>query len=129
MTGVEAKTNLAAPFGGIRDRVPKPGDRIQPTGHSAVAAGGVLDQHRQRAVDSFYGLTPAVVSLLKIDVGRYVTTMHDEALGTDRGSRVQLLLEQFAARNPDPVVRRRDVDDIGRVDVAVDISCLECCPK
>ena len=37
-----------------------------------------------------------------------------------RRRRVDVLLEQLAGRDPDPVVGGGDVDDVGRVDVEVD---------
>ena len=55
-----------SPPAGIADRVPQPGDALQAAGHGAVAAGGVLDQHRQRPLDPLDRLAPAVVALLRV---------------------------------------------------------------
>ncbi len=46
--------------------------------------------------------------------------VHDQALGADLGGRVDVLLEQLAAGDPDPVVRGRDVHDVRGVHVEVD---------
>ena len=53
-----------------------------------------------------------------------VAAVDDQALGADLGGGVHVLLEQLAARDPDPVVRGRDVDEVGRVDVEVDAGRL-----
>jgi hypothetical protein len=53
-----------------------------------------------------------------------VTAVHDQTLGADGGGRVHVLLQQLAARDPDPVVGRRDVDDVGGVHVEVHARLL-----
>jgi hypothetical protein len=49
-----------------------------------------------------------------------VPAVHDQALGADRSGGGELLLEQLAAGNPDPVVWGRHVDHVRRVHVGVD---------
>ena len=49
-----------------------------------------------------------------------VTAVHDDALDADLGGLVQRLLQQLAARDPDPVVQRRDVQHVRRVHVEID---------
>ena len=50
-------------------------------------------------------------------VGGHVPAVHDEPLRADRRGGRQLLGEQLAAGDPDPVVGARDVDQVRRVDV------------
>ena len=129
VTGVQAEADLAAAIGGVADGVPQPRDGVQAAGHRAVAASGVLDQHGQRPVDPLDGLAPAVIALLRVDSGGDMPAVHDQALGADGGRRGQLLLEQLAAGNPDPVIRRGDVDDVRGVHVGLDAGPLEAGPE
>ena len=45
----------------------QPADRLQGAGHRAVAAGGVLDQHRQRPLDALHRLAPVLQALGEVD--------------------------------------------------------------
>ena len=58
-----------------------------------------------------------------------VAAVDDQALGADLGGRVDVLLQELAARDPDPVVGGGDVDDVGRVDVEVDPRLLGGLPQ
>ena len=123
VAGVEAEADDVDALGG-RDRVPHPPDPLEVAGHRVVAAGGVLDQQRQLEVGGLDRLAPVVEALLGIVVLVDVAAVHDQPLGADRGGRVDVLLEQLAARDPDPVVGGRDVDDVRRVHVEVDARGL-----
>ena len=61
VTGVQAEADLAAAVR-CTDGIPEPGDAVEAARHSAIAAGGVLNQHRQRPLDPLDGLAPAVVT-------------------------------------------------------------------
>ena len=122
VAGVQAEADLAAALGGRAHSVPEPGDRVKRAGHRAVAARGVLDQQRQRSLDLLHRLDPVRHPLGGIDVGGDVAAVHDQALRPDRGRRLELLVEQFSARNADAVVGRRHVDDVRRVDIDVHIG-------
>ena len=129
VAGIQAEANFAAALGRVGYRVPQSGDRVQALGHRTITAGCVLDQHRQRPVDPLDGLPPAVVALLRVSARCDVPAMNDEALRADRGSGSELLLEQLPAGNPDPVIGRRHVDDVRRMDVAGDVGGLESGPQ
>jgi hypothetical protein len=53
-----------------------------------------------------------------------VPAVHDQALGADLGCRSRLVLEDLAAGDADPVVRRGDVHQVGRVHVEVEVGRL-----
>ena len=97
-----------------------PGDPLEVAGHRVVAAGGVLDQQRQLDVGRLDRLAPVVEALRGVVVLVDVAAVHDQALRADRRRGVDVLLEQLARRDPDPVVGGGDVDEVGRVDVEVD---------
>ena len=103
--------------------------RVEAAGHGALPAGGVLDQHRHRAVDALDRLAPAVVALDRIGARGHVPAVHDQALRPDLRGRLELLVEQLAAGDPDPVVRRRDVDHVVRVHVGIDPGRIEGRPQ
>src|SRR5437764_9511928 len=129
VAGVQAEAQVGAivtsRFG---YRVPEPADRVERPGHGAVAARGVLDQHRQRPLDPLHRLAPVLQAVFGRHPGGDVPAVHDQALGPDRRGRLELLVEEFPARDPDPVVAGRDVDDVRRVDVDVDARCGEGVP-
>ena len=50
--------------------------------------------------------------------------MDDQRLSADLRRRIDVLLEQLAAWDANPVVGRRDVDEIGSVDVQIDTGRL-----
>jgi hypothetical protein len=54
-----------------------------------------------------------------------VAAVHDQPACPDRRGRLELLIEELAARDPDPVVGRRHVDDVRRVHVAADAGVGE----
>jgi hypothetical protein len=125
VAGVQAEAEVGAvtgvSFGGrLGYRFPQPGDRVERPGHGAVAARGVLDQHRQRPLDPLHRLAPVLQAVLGRHPRGDVAAVHDQALGPDRRGRLELLVEDLPARDPDPVVAGRDVDDVRRVDVDVD---------
>ena len=104
------------------DRLPEPGHRVQAAGHRAVAARGVLDQHRHRALDPLDRLAPVVVPLARVGARVDVAAVHDHAPRADGGGGLQLLAEQLAAGDPDPVVGGRHVDAVRSVDEDVDAA-------
>ena len=122
VAGIQAEAHLAATLGGRADPVPEPGDRVKRAGHRPVAARGVLDQQRQRPLDLLHRLDPVRHPLGRVDVGGDVAAVHDQPLRADRGGRLELLVEQLPARNADPVVGRRHIDDVRRVDVDVHVG-------
>ena len=123
VAGVEAEPDGVAALGPA-DRLPEPLDRLEPAGHGVVATRGVLDEQRHRHLEAVDALAPVVEADRGVLVLAEVAAVHDDALRADLGRRVQVLLEQLAAGDPDPVVRRRDVDRVGRVHVEVDAGIL-----
>jgi hypothetical protein len=51
-----------------------------------------------------------------------VTAVDDQPGSPDVGGQRRVLGQDLATRDADPVVRRRDVDDVGRVDVDRDVG-------
>ena len=125
VAGVQAEPEVRAVAsvsagGRAGHRVPEPADRVERPGHRSVTARGVLDEHRQRPLDAFHRLAPVLQAVLGRHPRGDVPAVHDQALGPDRSRRLELLVEQLPARDPDPVVAGRDVDDVWSVDVDVD---------
>ena len=120
VAGVEAEPDHVAAALGLGDGVEDAVDPLEVPRHRVVAAGGVLDQERELEVGRVDRLAPVVEADLGVVVAVDVAAVHDQALGAQRRRRVDVLLEQLARRDPDPVVRGGDVDDVGRVDVEVD---------
>ena len=100
----------------VPDGVPEALHRGQAAGHRVVAARGVLDQQGYRPLYPLDRLAPVGVALAFVDPAGDVPAVHDQALGADRGRGGELLAEQLAAGNPDPVVRAGHVDAVRRVD-------------
>ena len=120
VAGVQAEAHVRGVIGGrVGHRVPEPADRLERPGHGAVAARGVLDQHRQRPLDALHRLAPVLQAVGEVHARGDVPAVHDQALGPDGRGRLELLVEQLPAGNPDPVVAGGDVDDVRRVDVDV----------
>ena len=121
VAGVEAEARAE-----LADRVPQPGERVEPPGAGVVAAGGVLDEDRQAEATVLRrvgeGLAPVVEADLQVGALVDVTTVDDQPLGPDRGRRLGVLQQQLAARDPDAVVGRGDVDPVRRVDVDVELG-------
>src|SRR5690606_32259200 len=109
---------------GLLHRLPEALDPLQPPGHRVGSPGRVLDQHRDRHLGAFDALAPVVESDLRVVTGEDVPAVHDDPGRSDLSRRGDLLLEQFAARNADPVVRRRHVEDVRRVDIQGDTRRL-----
>ena len=106
VAGVQAEPDLAAVRGGVRDRVPQPRDGVKGPRHRASAARGVLDEHRQRPLDALDRLAPVLQPSAGSTPWCDVPAVHDQRLRPDRRGRLELLVEQLAARDPDPVVGR-----------------------
>ena len=124
MTGVEAEADVLG-AGRRGERVEDALDPVEVAGHGVVAAGGVLDQQRDLEIGGLDRLAPVVEAATRRVVGGVdVTAMDDQAAGPDLGRGVHVLLEQLARGDPDAVVGRRDVDDVGRVDVQPDACRL-----
>jgi hypothetical protein len=119
VTGVQAEPDLAAVAGTLVDRVPQPGDGVKRPGHRPVTARGVLDQHRQRPLDTLGDLAPILGARGGVGLGGDVAAVHDQPARADRRGRLELLLEQLTAGDTNPVVGARDVDHVGRVNVDV----------
>src|SRR5580700_11366529 len=120
VAGVQAEAHARGVIGGrVGHRVPEPADRLERPGHGAVAARRVLDQHRQWPLDALHRLAPVLQAVGEIHARGDVPAVHDQALGPDGRGRLELLVEQLPAGNPDSVVAGGDVDDIRRVDVDV----------
>jgi hypothetical protein len=82
-----------------------------------VATGSVFDEHWACQVHPLKSLAPIVEPDLRVIVLGDVTAVHDHpGRSYLRGGR-DLLSQQFAARNPNPVVAGGNVDDVGRVNV------------
>ena len=58
VAGVEAEADLGVPRG-LRHRFPEQGERVEAAGYCVVAAGGVLDQHRDLRFEHLQGADPA----------------------------------------------------------------------
>ena len=71
-------------------------------------------------VPALEGLRPVVGAALRVVVLADVPAVHDQPLGADLGRRRRVLGQQLAAGDADPVVRRGDVEPVGRVHVEVD---------
>ena len=123
VAGVEAEADLVT-AGCRADGIPQTGDRLEPACHGVVPTRGVLDEQRHRQVEAVDALAPVVEPDRSVLVLAEVAAVHDDPLCADLGGGVQVLLEELAARDPHPVVRRRDVDRVGRVDVQVDPGIL-----
>jgi hypothetical protein len=81
-----------------------------------IPAGGVLDQQRHGPFYPLHRLAPVVIALALVHTAGDVPPVHDEAPGPDRRGGCELLAEQLAAGDPDPVVGARHVDAVGSVD-------------
>lgn len=121
VAGVEAEADAV-----LTDRVPEPGERVEPAGARVVAAGGVLDQHLGGEPAGLgrvrEGLPPVVEALRDVVALVHVTAVDDQPSGADCRGGVGVLDEQLATGDPDPVVQRRHVDHVRRVDVDVDLG-------
>ena len=110
----------------LADRVPQPGDRVEVAGHGVAAAGGVLDEQRQREAAVLRlvgeGLAPVVDADGGVVLGQHVAAVHDHPEGADRRGRLRVLGEQLAAGDADPVVGRRHVEHVRRVDDDHDVA-------
>ena len=123
VAGVEAEADVLRALGG-GDGLPDTGDPVEVARHRVVAAGRVLDQERDLDVGRLDRLAPVVEALGRVVVLVDVTAVDDQPLRADLGRGVHVLLEELAARDADPVVRRGHVDDVGRVDIEIDAGLL-----
>ena len=116
VAGVEAEADAVE----AADAVPQPGQRVEAARHRVLAAGGVLDEHRQRRRHPLERLHP----VLDADLGSValgdVTAVDDQPLRADGRRRGRVVEQDLARRDADLVVRRGDVDDVRRVDVEVE---------
>ena len=118
VAGVEAEADpRAVP---VADGVPELVEPVEVAGHGVVAAGRVLDEQRDLEVEPLDALAPVVDAQRRVVGLEHVTAVHHEPGGADLGGRVQVLLQELAARDADPVVRRRDVQHVRGVDVERD---------
>jgi hypothetical protein len=118
VAGVEAEADA----GEAADAVPQPGEGVEAAGHRVVAAGGVLDEDRQRRLHPLEGLDPVLDADLGAVALRHVTAVHDQALRADGGRGRRVVEQDLAGRDADLVVGAGDVDDVRRVDVEVQVA-------
>src|SRR5699024_2363076 len=123
VAGVQAEPDQLRTVSALH-RLPDPADPVQGAGHRVGATGGVLDQQRYGEVGAIDRLEPVLETDLGVILGTDVATVHDHPGRADLGGRGHLLLQQLAARDPDPVVRGRDVDHVRGVHVQRDIGLL-----
>jgi len=112
VAGVQAEADVVPV-----ESVPEPGQRVQPAGHREVSAGGVLDQDGQRRGHPLEGLAPVLHTHGRVIARADMAAVHDQPAGADRRRCLGVLVQDLPARDADLVVRRRDVDDVGRVHV------------
>jgi serine/threonine-protein kinase RsbW len=119
MAGVKAEAHP-----GWTNGIPQPVEPVEPAGHRVLATSGVLDEHRQLVIQHLGTLAPVVDPELGIVGLEYMSTMDDQCLGADLGRSVDMLLQQRAARDANPVVRRSDIEPVGRMNVQIDAPIL-----
>ena len=122
VAGVEAEADAR-----VADVIPQPTDGVEVAGHRVVAAGGVLQVDRNLGLQLVERLAPALETFVEVGVFGDVAAVHDDRGGADLGRRVAGVLQDLARRDPHPVVRRCDVDQIGRVHVDRQGRGLELC--
>src|SRR5699024_3000774 len=88
---------------GAAHRLPQASQLRHATCHRMLPAGGVLDEDRRACLELIHGLAPVVEADLFVLVGAHVPAVHHHSGRTDLGGQVHVLLQQFAARDPDPV--------------------------
>ena len=126
VAGVQAETDGVATLR-LTDGGPQPLDPLQPAGHGIVTAGGVLDQQRNRHLQTVDAFAPVVEAGRGIVVLQHVPAVHDHARGPDARGRMQILLQELAAGDADPVVGGRHVEHVRRVHVEGDPGRLGGC--
>src|SRR5690606_38601563 len=86
VAGVQAETHVE-----LADRVPQPGQVLQPAGAGVVPARGVLDQYGGGEAAGLgrvhEGLAPVVDAGGQVVAGAHVSSVHDESLRADGGGR------------------------------------------
>ena len=87
----------------LADRLPEPGDGVEVAGHRVAAAGGVLDEQRQRRSRRprlvGEGLAPVVDADGGVVLGQHVAAVHDQAAARRSPRRPAACCgEQLAAR-------------------------------
>src|SRR5581483_5340396 len=120
----------AEPHAVTADRVPQPGQRVQSPGARVVAARGVLDEYRRGQAAGLLGIGERLPPVFDPDgeivIAADVSTVDDQPFGADRLRRLGVCEQQLAARYPDPVVRRGDVDQVWRVNIDVNLCTAQC---
>src|SRR5690606_29982529 len=113
MAGVQAE---ARPV--LANGIPEAGQRVEPARAGVVAAGGVLDQDRQRISATLRRvaecLAPVLEARLEIPAAVDVPTVDDQTLCSQLGGRGRVLHEQLSARDAAAVVGGRNVEAIRR---------------
>ena len=105
----------------IPDRRPQRSVVVEILHHRVAAPSRVLHQHRDRNVERVERLEPALKPNIDRFVFAHAPAVHDHTLGTDQGRGFNNLSQDLARRDPHPVVRRCEVDEIGGVYVEVDL--------
>jgi hypothetical protein len=104
MAGVQAEADVV-----FADRVPQPGQRIEPPRYRIVSARGVLHQDpgTEPSIGRLPGehLAPVLDTLGGIITLSDMTAVHHHSVGPDQGSRSRVLGNQLARRNADAVVQ------------------------
>src|SRR5919106_2701354 len=112
VTGVEDEADPVS-----ADLLPQPGDPLDAAGDGELPAGGVLDPHRNVAVQLVERLAPAHDTVCGPSLAGDVPTMDDDRLGSDLGGGIAGLLEDATAGDAHPIVVGADIDQIGSVEV------------
>lgn len=112
VAGVQAK-----PDSGVADDVPEPGDGVEAARHRVIAAGGVFQVDGNLGFQPVQRLAPALEALVDVVVVGDVPTVHDHRRCANVGRRSTGLLQDLARRDPHAIVRRRKVDQVGRMHV------------
>jgi hypothetical protein len=112
VAGVEAEADAE-----VADAVPEAGDGVEVASHGVVAAGGVLEVDGHLGLDGLEAPAPAGHPVGHAVVLGDVAPVDHHGPGPDLRGGIAGLLEDLARRDADLVVRRRQVDQVGRVDV------------
>lgn len=92
-------------------------DGVEAARHRVIAAGGVFQVDGNLGFQPVQRLAPALEALVDVVVVGDVPTVHDHRRCANVGRRSTGLLQDLARRDPHAIVRRRKVDQVGRMHV------------